>query len=192
MSSDNAGNGTPTSSNLTRQIVMEQEGIYLASKLKLLRELAGLSQRELAKRAGVTNSSISMIEQGLVSPSVQSLARILSAFPVSLADFFTFQLPATNCCSSATNAPLELHQADVTQLQSRIEYLPPQSSSAFLLAATDMAAVVMQGQLTLTLLSGLKRFTQGESFYLHKTQLFRFTNTGTIDVQLFCCSPFVR
>ena len=32
-------------------------------RLKLVRERFGLSQRELAKRAGVTNASISLIEQ---------------------------------------------------------------------------------------------------------------------------------
>jgi DNA-binding XRE family transcriptional regulator len=62
----------------------------VASRLKLLRETCGFSQRELAKRAGVPNSSISMIEQGQVSPSIQSLSRILSAFPINLADFFFF------------------------------------------------------------------------------------------------------
>ena len=56
-------------------------------RLKAVREAHGWSQRELAKRAGITNSAISMVEQGQVSPSVQSLARILAAFPMDLAEF---------------------------------------------------------------------------------------------------------
>ncbi|MBP8195099.1 MAG: helix-turn-helix transcriptional regulator, partial [Azonexus sp.] len=39
-------------------------------RLQSIRKLKGLSQRELAKRAGVTNSTISMIEKNSVSPSI--------------------------------------------------------------------------------------------------------------------------
>ena len=39
--------------------------------------LRGLSQRELAKRAGVTNSTISLIESNGTNPSVGALKRIL-------------------------------------------------------------------------------------------------------------------
>lgn len=65
--------------------------LLLGRNLRRLRESLGLSQRELAKRAGLTNSSISTVEQGLVSPSVQSLERILAAFPLSLSAFFRWQ-----------------------------------------------------------------------------------------------------
>ncbi|MCV6037868.1 helix-turn-helix domain-containing protein, partial [Escherichia coli] len=37
-----------------------------------LRKKHGLSQRELAERAGITHSAISSIENGKVSPSVSS------------------------------------------------------------------------------------------------------------------------
>ncbi|PFW70800.1 XRE family transcriptional regulator, partial [Bacillus sp. AFS075960] len=42
----------------------------VAERLRFVRNKHGLSQRELAKRAGVTNGTISLIEQGRVSPSV--------------------------------------------------------------------------------------------------------------------------
>src|SRR5260221_1182929 len=54
----------------------------------------GLSQRELAKRAGVTNGLISLIEQNRVSPSVSSLKKVLDGIPMALADFFTLDLGA--------------------------------------------------------------------------------------------------
>ena len=63
---------------------MEAVGLRLRS----LREFHGVSQRELAKRAGVANSAISVIEQGSVSPSVSSLERVLNGFPISVANFF--------------------------------------------------------------------------------------------------------
>lgn len=63
------------------------------SRLKLVRESYKLSQRELARRSGVTNATISLIEQNRVSPSVSSLKKLLEGIPMSLADFFTFDQP---------------------------------------------------------------------------------------------------
>lgn len=64
----------------------------LGLRLKALREFYGWSQRELAKRAGVPNSAISVIEQGAVSPSVLSLEKVLKGFPITLADFFAIDI----------------------------------------------------------------------------------------------------
>ncbi|WP_428994944.1 helix-turn-helix domain-containing protein, partial [Escherichia coli] len=49
----------------------------VGARLQTIRKLKGLSQRELAKRAGVTNSTISMIEKNSVSPSISSLKKVL-------------------------------------------------------------------------------------------------------------------
>jgi transcriptional regulator with XRE-family HTH domain len=50
-----------------------------------------LSQRELAKRAGVTNSTISLIESNQMNPSVGALKRILDGIPIGLAEFFAIE-----------------------------------------------------------------------------------------------------
>lgn len=65
----------------------------IGMRLKMVRERYGLSQRELAKKAGVTNSTISLIEQNRVSPSVSSLKKLLEGIPMSLGEFFTFDEP---------------------------------------------------------------------------------------------------
>ena len=67
----------------------------VGAHLRAVRTLYGLSQRELAKRAGVTNGLISLIEQNRVSPSVSSLKKVLDAIPMSLAEFFTLDLSAS-------------------------------------------------------------------------------------------------
>lgn len=64
-------------------------------RLKALREFYGFSQRELAKRAGVPNSAISVIEQGSVSPSVLSLEKVLKGFPIALKHFFSIDVEAS-------------------------------------------------------------------------------------------------
>ena len=60
----------------------------LGKRLKNLREFHGLSQRALAKRAGISNALISLIEKDKTSPSITSLKKILDSFPIELADFF--------------------------------------------------------------------------------------------------------
>jgi transcriptional regulator with XRE-family HTH domain len=60
-------------------------------RLKTVRRSAGLSQRELASRAGVTNGLISLIEQNRTSPSVSTLRRILEALPMSFSEFFAVE-----------------------------------------------------------------------------------------------------
>ena len=64
----------------------------VGAHLRAVRQMYGLSQRELAKRAGVTNGLISLIEQNRVSPSISSLKRVLDGVPMALADFFTLDL----------------------------------------------------------------------------------------------------
>src|SRR6202451_2984255 len=64
----------------------------VGTHLKAVRQMYGLSQRELAKRAGVANGLISLIEQSRVSPSVSSLKKVLDGIPMALADFFTMDL----------------------------------------------------------------------------------------------------
>jgi transcriptional regulator with XRE-family HTH domain len=65
-----------------------EPGFDLGQRLKGLREAQGFSQRELAKRAGVSNAIISLIEQNRTSPSVGLLKKVLEGLPISLADFF--------------------------------------------------------------------------------------------------------
>jgi len=68
--------------------------VEVGDRLKKIRKIYGLSQRELAKRVGLTNSTISMIEQNRVSPSVSSLKKILSGIPMSVTEFFTVDIDA--------------------------------------------------------------------------------------------------
>jgi len=64
----------------------------LGLRLRWLRQLHSMSQRELASRAGLTHSNVSLIEQGQVSPSVKSLTRLLDAIPISLVQFFSLDI----------------------------------------------------------------------------------------------------
>ncbi|MGO7594338.1 helix-turn-helix domain-containing protein, partial [Rhizobium leguminosarum] len=62
-----------------------------SDRLRHLRIDHKLSQRELAKRNGVPNSTISLIESNASNPSVGALKRILDGIPIGLAEFFAFE-----------------------------------------------------------------------------------------------------
>lgn len=64
------------------------EDFTMAQQLKALRLRQGLTQRQLAEKARVTHSSISVIETNQASPGVNTLDKILSALSTSLPEFF--------------------------------------------------------------------------------------------------------
>jgi transcriptional regulator with XRE-family HTH domain len=72
--------------------------------LQVAREEAGLSQRELAQRAGVTQSDIARIESGTREPSIPTIQRILAGAGLEL----RFRL-----------APLEDHDRVLVERQAR-------------------------------------------------------------------------
>lgn len=58
--------------------------IMVGSAVRAARRKAGLSQIELARRAGTSQPSIARLERGLVSPTVISLDRIARALGAEL------------------------------------------------------------------------------------------------------------
>ena len=65
--------------------------VDVGGRLRFVRAHHKLSQRELAKRSGVTNSTISLIESNQMNPSVGALKRILDGLPMGLAEFFAIE-----------------------------------------------------------------------------------------------------
>src|ERR1700726_3796310 len=95
-------------------IIIDNMSLDVGSHLKAVRQMYGLSQRELAKRAGVTNGLISLIEQNRVSPSVSSLKRVLDGVPMSLAEFFTLDLSAAPQAFFGADELVELGNENVS------------------------------------------------------------------------------
>lgn len=55
----------------------------VADKIKLLRENAGLSQKSLADKLGITRSSVNAWELGISVPSTQYIVELANLFKVS-------------------------------------------------------------------------------------------------------------
>jgi transcriptional regulator with XRE-family HTH domain len=60
----------------------------LGSKLRALRRERDLTQRELARRAGISANAVSLIERDAISPSIATLQSLAAAFGVKMSYFF--------------------------------------------------------------------------------------------------------
>ena len=72
-------NGTPSHTDGT---------LSLGSRLRVLRQERGLSQRALAERADLSPNAVSLIERDEISPSVATLQRLAGALGVKMSYFF--------------------------------------------------------------------------------------------------------
>jgi transcriptional regulator with XRE-family HTH domain len=59
-------------------------------KVRWLRGEHGLTQEQLAERAGISVDFLSLIERGRSSPSFENLAELAEALEVSVAELFSF------------------------------------------------------------------------------------------------------
>ena len=67
----------------------------LGERIRALRSKRGLSQEQLALKAGLTPSFIGQIERGLKSPTVTSIEKIVNALDVKFEDVFSFDVPVS-------------------------------------------------------------------------------------------------
>jgi len=68
----------------------------IGSMLRTLRKSRGMTAKELAMLAGIAQSTISDIENDKISPSVDTLSKLLSSLNISISDFFatdSYDLP---------------------------------------------------------------------------------------------------
>ena len=63
----------------------------VGEKIRQLRQKNNMSQRELAKKVSLPNSTLSMIERDVVSPSISNLHKILNGLDMPLSQFFAHE-----------------------------------------------------------------------------------------------------
>jgi transcriptional regulator with XRE-family HTH domain len=159
-------------------------------RLQSIRKLKGLSQRELAKRAGVTNSTISMIEKN-VSPSISSLKKVLGGIPMSLVEFFSLDLEQDNqvqvvyraselsdICSGAITMKLIGKAHPSRAITFLDETYPAGADTGEEMYAHDgeEAGMLVEGRLELTLGSEVFVLEAGDSYYFESSKPHRFRN----------------
>jgi len=171
--------------------ILNTVAIDVGARLRSVRTTFGLSQRELARRAGVTNGLISLIEQNRVSPSVSSLKKVLDGVPMSLAEFFTLDMSAAPQAFFGVHELIELGNAELSlrlvaaQRPGRQLTVLHERYAAGAATAEEMlahrgeeAGVVVRGRIELMVGGATRVLGPGEAYYFSSQLPHRFRNVG--------------
>lgn len=179
------------------------EDLELGVRLRALREQAGLSQRALAKKAGVTNSTISLIESGRVNPSVGALRRILEGIPVGLSEFFAYEPEPEKTVFYAAEELTEIGKGGVSLRQVGKNLL---GRSMMILMETyavnadtgrvmydheaEEGGIVVSGRVEVTVGDQRKVLGPGDGYYFDSRTPHRFRQVGPEKcVVVSACTP---
>ena len=175
--------------------------IDVGERLRSVRITFGLSQRALARRAGVTNGLISLIEQNRVSPSVSSLKKVLDGVPMTLAEFFTLDMAAAPKAFFGTEELTELGNEQVSlrlvaaqragrQLTLLHERYAPgaETGDEMLSHRGEEGGIVVKGRIELTLAGVTRVLTAGEAYYFSSHLPHRFKNVGREPCEIISAS----
>lgn len=171
--------------------IFDTMSLDVGAHLRAVRQMYGLSQRELAKRAGVTNGLISLIEQNRVSPSVSSLKKVLDGVPMALADFFTLDLALKPQVFFPKEelAPIGTGRVDLRLVGSGLAkrgmsilhelYEPGADTGEEMLThGGEEGGVVVRGRIELTVGGETRTLNAGDAYYFRSTLPHRFRNSS--------------
>ncbi len=175
----------------------------VGARLAKVRKMHHMSQRQLAKRAGVTNGTISLIEQNRVSPSVGSLRKVLQGLPMTFADFFSLEKAPRQDVFFAAQDMLDIGDGNISYrqvgrdlagraLQILHERYAPGSDtgSAMLRHDSEEGGVVIRGRLEVTVGDQRRVLEAGDAYYFDSRLPHRFRNVGDEECELVsACAP---
>lgn len=161
-------------------------------RIKALRESLNLSQRELARRAGIANTTISLIESNQISPSVGLLKKLLDGVPTTFSEFFCadpketkkYFFPAAELTEiligevSYRQVGSHLTQRSVQLLHERYE--PKAESGGMRLSHEgEEAGIILSGWLEVTVGDQRKILGPGDAYYFPSDIPHRFRNVSS-------------
>lgn len=176
--------------------------IDLGTRLKELRTRQGLSQTDLAKRVGVTPSTISQVESNQIFPSLPALFKMAEVLSVETGYFLQDSAGGANPVVFRQQEAPEINLPDLpkesitTRSMTPIGFggrseaylieIPPQKSlsSHFLLHKGEETGFLLSGRLQFKI--GNKNYTvgKGDLIYLKSEIPSRWKNTGSSPARL--------
>ena len=188
----------------------------IGARLNAMRSAAGLSQRQLAERAGVPHAQISNVEKNKVSPSISTLRKILSGLGVGMADFFEperrppagpffdadqlIDLTSKVAANAIGEGPgrmifRQIGDARGHNLQILHEVYDPQADTGetLLQHASSEGGFVVEGQLEVTVGDEVRILKAGEAYLFDSRAPHRFRNIseGRTVVISACTPPYL-
>ena len=175
----------------------------VGERLRQVRKESKLSQRELARRAGITNGTISLIEKNQNSPSIAMLRKILEGIPMDLSTFFAssehehdkvfFEKDELSELSNDDRLSfLQVGDARRHNLQVLRETYQPgaDTGKTMLRHLSTEGGIVIEGAIELTVGDQVKILKAGDSYLFDSSIPHRFRNVSKeVCVIISACSP---
>jgi transcriptional regulator with XRE-family HTH domain len=177
--------------------------IDIGSRLRYVRLRSDISQRELAKRVGVTNSTISLIESNQTNPSVGALKRILDGIPIGMAEFFALDLGKSRKVFYQATELIEIGKGKISyrqigenvfgrSLQILKECYSPGADTGKvpLVHEGEEGGIVLSGRLEVTVDGERKILGPGDAYYFESNRPHRFKCVGPSKCEVIsACTP---
>ncbi|WP_144511953.1 helix-turn-helix domain-containing protein [Bacillus sp. FJAT-22090] len=163
----------------------------IGKRIRYLRRFQSLTSEELAKLTGVSQSMISQIERGLVSPSLETLWKLSHSLKVPVFSFFETEETNPVIISRAGEAKT------IRRIRPNVSYevLSPPSGkqmslfkmivepgedldTPFLFHGGEECGMMLSGCLRVEVEGGSHTICKGDSIYLDSSLPHRFINAG--------------
>ena len=168
----------------------------IGKKLRELRRASRMTLKQVAKKAGCTESYISQLENGNANPSISTLKKIAAVFNVQIIDFFIDHGEETPVVvRKDERIDIELKDGGKTHIQSMVKNTknkrmvafyttiePGGGSSGLYSHIGEEFGLILSGEMELTIEEKTYSLKEGDSFYFSSTRPHGFANKGRKDV----------
>lgn len=177
--------------------------VDVGARLRFIRQKYNLSQRTLARRVGIANSSISLIESNSISPSVGVLKRILDGIPIGLSEFFSLEPDRPQQIFYQAGELVEIGKGGISYrqvgeslfgraLQILKERYEPGTDTGRVLLAHDgeEGGIILTGRLEVTVEDQRRILGPGDAYYFDSRRPHRFRCVGPVACEVVsACTP---
>tara|TARA_B100000780_G_scaffold277729_1_gene249148 strand:- start:5852 stop:6400 length:549 start_codon:yes stop_codon:yes gene_type:complete len=178
-------------------------GNETAQRLREIRQRNHLSQRQLAKAAGVANATISQIESGLLNPTVGTLKKVLGGIPITLGEFFADDFAFSERVFFNADELLEIGDKGVSYRQVgnhvrnrsiqmiRECYQPGAHTGKHdIIHDGEECGIILSGTLEVQVGNQVRVLKAGDAYYFKSTTPHQFRNVGRVPSELIsACTP---
>lgn len=162
----------------------------IGKKLRELRKANRLTLKQVAQKAGCTESYISQLENGNANPSIATLKKIAAVFNVQIVDFFIDQAQDDPIVvRSNERIDIEFKDGGKTRIQSMIKNTknkrmvafyttiePGGGSSGLYTHIGEEFGLILSGEMELTIEDKTYHLKEGDSFYFSSARPHGFAN----------------
>jgi len=164
----------------------------IGKRLRELRKANRLTLKQVARKAGCTESYISQLENGNANPSIATLKKIASVFNVQIIDFFIEQAKEDPVVVKRDERiDIEFKDGGKTHIQSMVKNAknkrmiafyttiePGGGSSGLYTHIGEEFGLILSGEMELTIEEKIYNLEEGDSFYFSSIHPHGFANKG--------------